>query len=333
MVVLGRLEYVRRRVLCGVRTRISLTQPLPGRSKVRFVLEESKPRTGLRCFITLALIDFLEKTTWLCVTYDHGHKHSSGDSICDIYFQPPRQVTHAPAGEDGGDEHEEGGDEGEDTSSAQDAAEDPNNSQQEDDFEGTQQTTDYGIPQQEDFPEDFQQTHNAVNLEQEDGGNTHQPEVSDNCPQEGDAEDPLQADEPTASIQQEEDAINLPQEDSYEDPQMAEGASGFSKEIQFCVLEALRRWVDDGGDPEVHAVVVKAACKAVEDTTDSVWPASLHMARQSQAALALAHELDPVRSRRSVALAVKFRKTAKLIEDTMLGAALGLAIPESVRSS
>jgi uncharacterized membrane-anchored protein YhcB (DUF1043 family) len=96
MVVLGRLAYLRTRVLCGVSVRITISQPTIGRSKVRFTLEECRPRISQPCFIAIELIEYLTRAALLHITFDHGHRHSDGNSVCDVYFKQLPILPAAP---------------------------------------------------------------------------------------------------------------------------------------------------------------------------------------------------------------------------------------------
>eukprot|EP00929_Paragymnodinium_shiwhaense_P027210 TRINITY_DN16014_c0_g4_i1.p1 TRINITY_DN16014_c0_g4~~TRINITY_DN16014_c0_g4_i1.p1 ORF type:complete len:316 (-),score=22.77 TRINITY_DN16014_c0_g4_i1:97-1044(-) len=106
MVVINRLQYIRDRIAAGFLTKMVVTQ-LPGRLKVRFTVLSQKAFTVDA--VLNAMIDILisRATSRYAVCWDHGHKHSNGDSVCDIYFKSDPENKDIPGyeGHEGYDEH------------------------------------------------------------------------------------------------------------------------------------------------------------------------------------------------------------------------------------
>eukprot|EP00929_Paragymnodinium_shiwhaense_P085561 TRINITY_DN45985_c0_g1_i1.p1 TRINITY_DN45985_c0_g1~~TRINITY_DN45985_c0_g1_i1.p1 ORF type:complete len:310 (+),score=40.43 TRINITY_DN45985_c0_g1_i1:87-1016(+) len=109
MVVSDRITFIKQLVLAGYCTRVSISQPMPGKVKTRFVIDRSR-RLDHHVPLLVSVVDALRNAVELHVAWDHGHRHSSRVTTVDVYYRismpsafVPDEGAGPPPGDDGGD--------------------------------------------------------------------------------------------------------------------------------------------------------------------------------------------------------------------------------------
>eukprot|EP00929_Paragymnodinium_shiwhaense_P078881 TRINITY_DN40933_c0_g1_i1.p1 TRINITY_DN40933_c0_g1~~TRINITY_DN40933_c0_g1_i1.p1 ORF type:complete len:285 (-),score=29.53 TRINITY_DN40933_c0_g1_i1:52-906(-) len=100
MVVSARLAHIRQLIRDGYDARITVSRPTQDRCKTRVIIDRSR-RFQVCNEVLLAILDSLQAACDSQVSWDHGHAHSSGVTVIDIYYKQDIKQDYSAEGLDG----------------------------------------------------------------------------------------------------------------------------------------------------------------------------------------------------------------------------------------